>query len=218
MSAFLDWQGSKHKTYSEIIDSFPVTFKNYYEPFLGGGSVFFGLFGKQRIFHKAYLSDKNGRLIDCYKSVMENPERVKKIVLNCCERNSEQYYYEMRKLADNPSILIYLMRASAVGYSEDEEGNFNAPWRKLDFEIMKRKIMKDTTQIDVASRYMNRWVGDIKKLKWEQALTSVNSGDVVYLDPPDRFEQTTYLHNYCKQLKLKGVHVFRSEKDYLHVY
>lgn len=40
---FLKWPGGKRWFVKSYLDIFPKDYNNYYEPFLGGGSVFFAL-------------------------------------------------------------------------------------------------------------------------------------------------------------------------------
>lgn len=64
---FLRWAGGKTWFIKHIGKYIPEEFDNYYEPFVGGGSVFFYLKSKGYIKNKAYLSDSNAELINTYK-------------------------------------------------------------------------------------------------------------------------------------------------------
>ncbi len=221
------WCGSKARCHKEIINEFPIVFNNYYEPFLGSGAIFFNLFNCKRVFNKAYISDVNKHLIRCFVSIRDEPERVKKVLIHCCEKNSEEFYYEMRKNVSSPAVFIYLMRACFSSlYRENQSGEFNTPWRKQDYIVMRKKISMETDTIDRCSTYLNKWCGDIQSFDFEKALTSVNKGDVVYLDPPyvpykagsfTAYEKSgfglsdhTWLNNVAKQCKKRGAHVFLS--------
>src|SRR5688572_23853167 len=111
MKPFIRWAGSKYRCRNEIIKHFPIRFNNYFEPFLGSGSIFFNLYKCKRVFNKAYLSDINRNLINTYIAVRDEPERVKKVLLTYLERNSEEFYYAMRANVGTPSGFLYLNRA-----------------------------------------------------------------------------------------------------------
>lgn len=68
---FLKWAGGKSKLLTQYTPYFPKYFKTYYEPFLGGGAVFFYLQPKN-----AVLSDINSELINAYRCVRDNLEQL----------------------------------------------------------------------------------------------------------------------------------------------
>jgi DNA adenine methylase len=221
------WAGSKMRCKEEIINEFPIVFGDYYEPFMGGCSAGLNLVCHKRIFKNLHLSDSNKHLVNCFRAIKDEPERVKKVLLNCLEKNSEEFYYEMRRNVANPSVFIYLMRACFSSlYRENQKGEFNTPYRKHDFIVMKRKIGMEVDSIDRCSEYLNKWNATIQCCDWEKGLTGVNSGDVVYLDPVYipytetgfvnyqkggfNLDNHVYLNNYAKQLAIKGAHVFLS--------
>ena len=73
----LKWVGGKTQIINNIINEFPVQINNYYEPFLGGGSVLFTLLSyiKNGIIHvngNIYASDLNEPLIFVYKNIQNS--------------------------------------------------------------------------------------------------------------------------------------------------
>jgi len=62
---FIKWAGSKTKVLSKLYSYVPEKFEDYYEPFLGGGAMFFHLIYKRAPF-RAYLSDLNEELINTF--------------------------------------------------------------------------------------------------------------------------------------------------------
>jgi DNA adenine methylase len=221
------WVGSKYRCKDEIISEFPDSFVDYYEPFLGSGAIFFSLKDSGKLFRSAYLSDINKNLIDCMRAITYEPDKVAKVLLECCKKNSEEFYYEMRKFVNKPGVFVYLMRACFSNlYRVNQKGEFNTPWRKGDFEVYKRKISLDVTCIKECSEYLNEWLVNINNLSFDAALTYVNVGDLVYCDPTyipysdngfvayDKkgfgMDQQKYLHNICKVMKDRGAHVFLS--------
>lgn len=78
----LKWVGGKAQIIDKIIDVFPKEIKgNYYEPFLGGGSVMLAFLshvkhGTIRFDGMVYASDVNASLVSVYKNVQKNGEEV----------------------------------------------------------------------------------------------------------------------------------------------
>ena len=75
ISPFLKWPGGKQWFVKQYVNILPSNFKNYYEPFLGGGAVFFSLQPK-----RAVLSDTNKDLINLYIFMRNNPEDLKELM------------------------------------------------------------------------------------------------------------------------------------------
>jgi DNA adenine methylase len=76
---FLKWVGGKTQILSEVLSCFPSSVKNYYEPFLGGGSVLLGFLSKVKskdivLTGKVYASDINQNLIALFKNIQTNPQ------------------------------------------------------------------------------------------------------------------------------------------------
>ncbi len=74
---FVNWFGGKRRLLREIVPRMPLAFGDYWEPFVGGGAMFWAqqerdaLAGVERGYH---LSDTNTELINVYRAVAENPE------------------------------------------------------------------------------------------------------------------------------------------------
>lgn len=215
MNPFLPWPGSKAKCKELIICEFPQTFETYYEPFLGSGAVFFGMNPgwsnnpNKRHLKRAVLSDTNAKLINCWRAVMERPEHVKRMLVHCLDRNSEEFYGAMRQQMDNPSVFIYVMRAAFSSmYRENLKGEFNVPWRKQDFEVNNRRISYDVEQLDACSRYMHEQNVHLAVADWLVTVQDAKAGDLVYFDPPYLPYTETGFVNYVAGGFGEGEHVF----------
>jgi DNA adenine methylase len=46
---FLKWVGGKTKLVPELVGMFPKKFNNYYEPFVGGGALFYEVVQKYKV-------------------------------------------------------------------------------------------------------------------------------------------------------------------------
>lgn len=68
---FVKWAGGKEKELSIISPNIPTEIKDYYEPFVGGGAVFFS-FNEVNITGKRFINDKSDELISLYKYISNN--------------------------------------------------------------------------------------------------------------------------------------------------
>ena len=115
----LRWCGSKSRLLDQVLNTFPKEMNNYFEPFVGGGSILYGLLDGSRsgVFNvkgKVFASDTNESLIYMYKNLQthhlvlhkelakltmkhkeKTPTRIKDDKLNI--RSKEGFYYSMRK-------------------------------------------------------------------------------------------------------------------------
>ena len=78
---FIKWVGGKTQIINDIISRFPKHINNYYEPFLGGGSVLLGLLhailtNAIKLDGNIYASDLNSGLLATYNNIKTRPELV----------------------------------------------------------------------------------------------------------------------------------------------
>jgi DNA adenine methylase len=184
---FLKWAGGKQKLIPQYNQYFPSSITNYYEPFIGGGAVFFYLKSQSRIKGKAFLCDSNKELINTYIMVRDNVSEVINELKYYEERHTKQFYYEVRALdrraetipdVSRAARMIYLNKTCYNGlFRVNEKGYFNVPIGKyknpriLDVELLKNasKLLEDSI-IEVA---------DFRSLH-----NQPRTGDFVYFDPP----------------------------------
>ena len=65
----IKYTGGKYDEYKSFKDEIPEKINNYYEPFFGGGGVFFRLHNEGKIEGKSYINDLSKDLMDFYKNV-----------------------------------------------------------------------------------------------------------------------------------------------------
>ncbi|WFG95785.1 DNA adenine methylase [Spiroplasma citri] len=81
---FLKWVGGKTQLINEIKKRMPEEFNRYFEPFIGGGSLFINIHNNKNI--KSVINDISSELINSYKAVQTNAEKLLKL-LNEHEKN-----------------------------------------------------------------------------------------------------------------------------------
>lgn len=174
---FLRWAGGKNwlvSLLSELIDI--DTYGSYYEPFLGGGSVFFELHPKGEVF----LSDTNEDLISTYQAVKSSPNEVWAILSTY--KNTESDYYSIRAFdpldpIERAARFIYLNHTSFNGlYRVNRAGKYNVPYGR------RKNIPYNESGILACSERLQNAVLTVSD--FANALQNVKKGDFVYLDPP----------------------------------
>jgi DNA adenine methylase len=67
LEPLVKWAGGKEQELKYIIPNLPDYFENYYEPFVGGGSVYTAIQAKEY-----FINDKAHELIDLYKIIVSD--------------------------------------------------------------------------------------------------------------------------------------------------
>lgn len=174
----LRWAGGKRWLVSRIRQLIGKTEINgYFEPFLGGASVFFGL----EISDSAHLSDMNDELIEFYRVVREDPAGLAEALEGF--ENSKESYYAARASTPTSEVgraarFLYLNHTSFNGiYRVNLRGEYNVP-----FGNRPNPLIPD---IDRLRRASSRLQGaSIESCDFEATLEDVKEGDLVFLDPP----------------------------------
>lgn len=111
---FLKWAGGKTKLLEPLTALLPEKIGTYYEPFLGGGALFFHLSALGRM-GAAVLGDSNPELINCYEVVRDSTDAL--IEQLGTLQHDEEVFYDLRgvKTEDLSSVpraarTIYLNR------------------------------------------------------------------------------------------------------------
>ena len=96
---FVKWAGGKGQLLSKLDRYFPSKITRYFEPFVGGGAVFFYIVSQKNIQFESFLSDINEELIIAYKTIRDHIEELITI-LKVHEREYKkfpiEYYYKLR--------------------------------------------------------------------------------------------------------------------------
>ncbi|MBF2077798.1 MAG: DNA adenine methylase [Synechococcales cyanobacterium T60_A2020_003] len=224
---FLKWAGGKNQLIPQYSEFFPPSFHTYYEPFLGGGAIFFHL--AHRINH-AVLTDINPELVNVYRCIRDHVEAVIERLAEHRQNHGKDYYYTMRSLVSTCPIeraarFIYLNKTCFNGlYRENSQGQFNVPIGRY-----KNPGIFDPDLLCAASAALQSaelFLGSFESVV-EQAYTE---HDFVYFDPPYypisptssftkynryAFTETDQIHlrDTFRTLASRGVQVMLSNSD-----
>ncbi|MDR1056436.1 MAG: DNA adenine methylase [Prevotellaceae bacterium] len=183
---FLKWVGGKRQLIFEIKKYLPKKLSNsiYYEPFVGGGALFFHLQPK-----KAIINDSNSELINVYKVIRDN---IKELIQDLKKHKNEvEYYYEIRALdrcplfttlsdVEKASRIIFLNKTCYNGlYRVNNLGEFNTPFGKYkNPNIVNEPVLK------AVHKFLHANDIEIINGDYESALSSIPTNSFAYLDPP----------------------------------
>ncbi|MFZ4261665.1 DNA adenine methylase [Sphingobacterium sp. HJSM2_6] len=173
---FLRWAGGKRWLLSEIDKIIKLdNFENYYEPFIGGGSIYFHLNPQ-----KATISDSNIDLINTYIQVRDNVQNVIKALSQF--ENTEEFYYKIRKQIFDDKIyeaakFIYLNQTSFNGiYRVNSLGEYNVPYGH------RKNYVIDFQNLLLASQNLSGT--NILAIDFNETIDQIRENDLIFLDPP----------------------------------
>ncbi|HEM2766079.1 TPA: DNA adenine methylase [Streptococcus suis] len=186
LKPFTKWVGGKRQLLPELIELLPSSFGGYYEPFVGGGALFFELAPKQ-----AVINDNNKELVLAYQVIKTDVELLIDELKKHRDNNSKEYYLDLRSADRDGRIyqmtdveragrILYMLRVNFNGlYRVNSKNQFNVPYGKY-----KNPKIVDEDNLRNISEYLND--NDIAILNgdFETATQNAKQGDLVYFDPP----------------------------------
>ena len=210
---FLKWAGGKGQLIDEIEKFYPFDKKinKYAEPFIGGGAVLFDILNKYELDY-IYISDTNFDLINTYKVIRDNIDKLVKELLiiqnEFLAQNDEyrkSYYIKKRDRfnelntniekynIERATLMIFLNRTCFNGlFRVNKNGMFNVPMGRyknplICDEVNLRKISKKLKKVEIV-------YGDYKK-----SIKFIDENTFVYFDPPYRpLTKTANFTSYTK--------------------
>lgn len=179
---FVKWAGGKGQLLSELVARVPQPFNRYFEPFVGGGALFFNLSPKQ-----AVLSDSNPDLINLYVVIRDQvDELIEDLGQHVYDR---EYYYRLRQVdrtleygqwtaVKRASRFIYLNKTCYNGlYRVNSRGEFNVPFGRY-----KNPTILDVDNLRACHEALQGVTIECRDFR--EACRELGEGDFVYFDPP----------------------------------
>ena len=224
----LKWAGSKRRLVPDLLARIPRKFGRYYEPFIGGGALFFALNPK-----RAVLGDVNPDLITTYEAVASDPAAVVRGLRRHAAAHTAKHYYEIRdrwrrrsawSSTRRASVFIYLNKTCFNGlWRVNRAGEFNVP--------MGRYAAPNICEAEnLRAAHVALQGVELRTKDYRETLADAEPGDLVYLDPPYLPVSTTSnftsysaggfglddqraLAETARQLVARGCHVVLSNSD-----
>lgn len=182
---FIKWVGGKR----QLLNQFkslglypPINFNpkvnSYFEPFIGGGAVFFDLLPE-----KAILSDLNNELITTYNVIKHDADSLIQDLKK--HKYEKEYFLKIRSLKTESlsnievaSRFIFLNRTCFNGlYRVNSKGEFNVPFGKYNNplicdEVNLRRVSKSLKNVEIINQ------------DYKEVSKKAKKGDFIYFDPP----------------------------------
>lgn len=236
----LKWAGGKRELVPEIRKFYEgLDFKKYYEPFFGGGAVYFDLLTiHERIKNDSIINDINGDLMNMYKFIKTNPNELMKFCDIIEKEYYEHGYYHVRGRfngidneknivekysgIERAAALIVINRTCFNGiYRINSNGLFNVPTGKY-----KNPKIYDKENLLLMSNNLPK-IENIRNSQFNE-LHDIKDGDLVYFDPPYHplndasftayagvfgIEHQLKLKEFFLELDNRGVYVIQSNSS-----
>jgi len=194
---FVKWAGGKRQIIDKLKKLIPDEFNTYYEPFIGGGALFFEISPKTAI-----INDSNKELMNVYE-ILRDEKKFEKMcrLLNKYERkHSEKFYYEIRNIDRNKKKFnklkdfkraartIYLNKACFNGlYRVNSKNEFNVPFGK------KTKVNTyEGNNLTIINDYLKSNDIILSNIDFEESVNTAKKGDFIYFDPPYDSDTSTF--------------------------
>ncbi|MGD1835630.1 MAG: DNA adenine methylase [Nitrososphaeraceae archaeon] len=195
----MKWAGGKTQLLYYLHKKIPSSFNRYFEPFLGGGAMFFHLVNSQNCKFDAYLSDINSELINTYNMIVNNVDELIKTLKGYqyeYKKSPTKFYYNLRTKTTHSSSLekaarfITLNKTCYNGlYRVNKKGLFNVPIGRY-----KNPIICDDENLKNVSKILQMHKIKILSIDYKKILLEAKEDDFVYLDPP--YKPTSITANF----------------------
>lgn len=198
------WAGGKRQLLEPIRERAPRRYNRYFEPFFGGGAVFFNLQPK-----KVTVNDINSALMSLYQRIKEDPEGIICAVnevdqgMPSEKKSAGEYFYERRDRyneligrgnfsLESDALMLFLNKHCFNGlYRVNSKGMFNVPFNGS----TRRSINKDNI------RAVSKALQDATLLNtdFEAACEAASAGDFLFLDSPYAPVKADTFQDYTKE-------------------
>jgi DNA adenine methylase len=175
---FLKWAGGKRQLLPSLIERAPSKPRHYFEPFVGGGALFFELRPAN-----AVLADVNKRLIRAYRGVRSSVGQVIRLLRSY--PHDPAFFYRFREAniddgtdAEVAAWFIYLNKTGFNGlYRVNRDNRFNVPFGRY-----ANPTICDEPTLRACSAALAE--ADLRVDDFEAVVEEAKAGDFVYFDPP----------------------------------
>lgn len=130
LSPILKWAGGKEQELKYIIPRLPTFFRDYYEPFVGGGAVYTSVQAKHY-----FINDKSDELIELYRNINND--------------NRELLFQALDEIIHNWDLLTSVMESNGSFFTQTYKKYSNGEIDETNLKnILFEFILKNTEQFN----------------------------------------------------------------------
>lgn len=199
----IKWTGSKRSQSEQILSYFPNEIENYYELFLGGGSIFLSLLSSDVNVKTYHLNDLNKNLISLWNQILTDSDRLlieyKKLwtEFNSSDIQYRKVFYNRIRTEFNNTgdsfLFLFLNRTCYNGMIRyNKEGKFNSPCH-----FTRTGIIPDA--LDKEFKLFRAKVENINVVLYNESydrFDNFGENDLCFLDPPYQDTKGLYFDNF----------------------
>lgn len=182
---FLKWAGGKRWLAPDVLHFLPKRIEGtYYEPFLGGGAVFFALQELGALAGDVLLGDACPEVVEAFTQVRDNVSGLIRDLSGNVADEAEYYYVRdelhPRTAKGRAARTIYLNRTCFNGlHRVNSKGEFNVPWgKRVGEDTARSELLLDASEALRGCHIEHARAFDLIGDNFP------GEGDVVYFDPP----------------------------------
>ena len=185
---FVKWAGGKGQLLPQLKLLLPQEFNSYFEPFVGGGALYFSLDNLE----EAHINDINQVLVNIYRQLQQNVDEIirelkvlEEEYLTRSDEDRSTFFYEKRseynteKLGIRKTVLLLFLNRTCFNglYRENSKGEFNVPFGKY-----KNPTICNEDNLRAISDKLQTTT--ITSTSYLEAVKGAKKGDFLYFDPP----------------------------------
>lgn len=230
MKPLIKYTGGKYNEYKDLKSFLPERINNYFEPFFGGGGLFFQLHNNGHIQGKSFINDLSKPLMDFYKSIGDDKfyneldylsdvwEKIKEFSDTFSKKYYENFVQSISSKDKNKII-----NEEMIDYVVNEINKLNINQHNFSLSDIIISSIKDKV-----NRFINKnkIEGDMVCLAHKSLSTSICQGFYffireMYNDWNNGGNEKSYQHNekishflFIREFCFGGMHRFNKEGDF----
>lgn len=201
VAPFVKWAGGKRQLMGKIQDRMPKDYKEYFEPFIGGGAVLFEMCPEN-----AVINDINKALVNTYRWVKKDVNKLIGEINKIDEamwEDGKEYYYKQRETYNDKlmkeefdlelaALFIFINKHCFNGlYRVNGKGLFNVPYNNSRRGSIEKEALIATSEFLKSVTILE---GD-----FEDACKNAKEGDFIFIDSPYAPINPTSFESYTKE-------------------